>query len=195
MASNGKTIFENTTGLTRHCVLYPEYNENDPYKAIIVESDGLPPVRSNVGFSQPLRPKPPSDGVFRVTPSPNYYPSSNSKIIQTPKYGVNNPHYFTKNIDSSNQETAYGPDDFVVETVKLDKDFFHQFFTLYLNITYFIFKFWHSIFSSQHIKKNLRVVLSANIISTFTKPCITAEELKSMGHKIGLQTCLLYIED
>ena len=106
-----------------------EYNENDPYKAIIVESDGLPPVRSNVGFSQPLRPKPPSDGVFRVTPSPNYYPSSNSKIIQTPKYGVNNPHYFTENVDSSNKETAYGPDDFVVETVKLDKDFFHQFFT------------------------------------------------------------------
>ena len=82
-----------------------------------------------MGFSQPLRPKPPSDGVFRVTPSPNYYPSSNSKIIQTPKYGVNNPHYFTENVDTSNKETAYGPDDFVVETVKLDKDFFHQFFT------------------------------------------------------------------
>lgn len=113
-----------------------DYNENDPYKAIVVESDGLPPVRSNVGFSQPLRPKPPSAGVFRVTPSPNYYQtspnyyqSSNHKIIQTPKYGINNPHYFTDKLDSSHSETAYGPDDFVVETVKLDKDFFHQFFT------------------------------------------------------------------
>ena len=36
MASNGKTIFENTTGLTRHCVLYPEYNENDPKKVMCV---------------------------------------------------------------------------------------------------------------------------------------------------------------
>ena len=108
-----------------------DYNENDPYKAIVVESDGsLPPIRSNVGFGRPLRPKPPSDGVFRVTPSPNYQSqSSNHKIIQTPKYGVNNPHYFTDNLDNSHSETGYGPDDFVVETVKLDKDFFHQFFT------------------------------------------------------------------
>ena len=106
------------------------YNENDPYKAIVVESDGsLPPIRSNVGFDRPLRPKPPSDGVFRVTPSPNYHSSSNHKIIQTPKYGVNNPHYFSENLGNSHSETGYGPDDFVVETVKLDKDFFHQFFT------------------------------------------------------------------
>ena len=36
------------------------------------------------------------------------------------------------------------------------------------------------------------MVLSANIVATFTEPCIAAEELKHIGHKVGLQT-FLYI--
>ena len=103
--------------------------EYDPYNAIVVDSEHLHPVRSNLGLDQPLRPKPPSDGVFHVTPSPNYYQHQ-----QQHQYGVDNPHYYSQKLDNvgslkTNADPIYGPGDFVVETVKLDKDFFHHFFT------------------------------------------------------------------
>ena len=62
---------------------------------------------------------------------------------------------------------------------------FHRDRALRLKLTQF---YWNG------PKSKLRVVLSANIISTFTKPCIAAEELKSIGHKIGLQTCLYILK-
>ena len=43
------------------------------------------------------------------------------------QYGVSNPHWFDKEYPSSTEN--YGPNDFVVETVNLDKNFFYQFFT------------------------------------------------------------------
>ena len=61
-----------------------------------------------------------------------------------------------------------------------------------------VIKNWYKIRAPQFYwegpTSKLRVVLSANIISTFTKPCIAAEELKSIGHKIGLQTCLYILK-
>ena len=71
-------------------------------------------------MDKPLRPKPPSDGVFKVTPAPSF--SSNSAA----KYGVPNPNFYSDNLGPTDN---YGQDDFMVETVKLDKAFFHQFFT------------------------------------------------------------------
>ena len=97
--------------------------EDGPFDADVVDALDLPPVRSNVNPDQPLRPKPPSDGVFRVTPSPSFQTYG--------QLGVQNPHYFSENFYRGNGPTTenYGPDDFIVETVKLDKDFFQQFFT------------------------------------------------------------------
>ena len=92
-----------------------------PYDAVVVDANfDLPPVRSNVDLDKPLRPKPPSDGVFKVTPAPSF--SSNSAA----KYGVPNPNFYSDNLGPTDN---YGQDDFMVETVKLDKAFFHQFFT------------------------------------------------------------------
>ena len=98
-----------------------EDDDVSAFQAIVVDSDGFPPVRSNVNLDQPLRPKPPSEGGFRVTPAPNYYHSSN-------QYGVDNPHFYSDDLNPV-ADKNYGPNDFVVETVKLDKAFFHQFFT------------------------------------------------------------------
>ena len=95
-------------------------NNDGNYDAVIVDAVDLPPVRSNVDPDQPLRPKPPSEGVFRVTPAPNFQSYG--------QLGVQNPHFYSQNRYGPTTEN-YGPDDFVVETVKLDKDFFHQFFT------------------------------------------------------------------
>ena len=70
-------------------------------------------------LDKPLRPKPPSDGVFKVTPAPSFAGAN-------AKYGVPNPNFYSDNLGPSEN---YGQDDFIVETVKLDKAFFHQFFT------------------------------------------------------------------
>ena len=91
-----------------------------PYNAVVVDANfDLPPVRSNVDLEQPLRPKPPSDGVFKVTPAPTFEAGA-------AQYGVQNPNFYSEKIGPTEN---YGPDDFIVETVKLDKAFFHQFFT------------------------------------------------------------------
>ena len=102
-----------------------EHSSGGHYNADVVDAQDLPPVRSNVDPNKPLRQKPPSSGAFRVTPAPNLYSNSRGR------YGVNNPHYYTMDLPENNGPTTenYGPDDFVVETVKLDKAFFHQFFT------------------------------------------------------------------
>jgi len=42
---------------------------------------------------------------------------------------VNNPQYFSSDLNNNPSDGGYGPNDFIVETVKLDKAFFHQFFT------------------------------------------------------------------
>ena len=96
------------------------YGPYGPFDAVIVDASDLPPVRSHVNPDQPLRPKPPSDGAFRVTPSPN--------LNNYGQIGVQNPNFY--NYEQAGPTTEqYGPHDFMVETVKLDKDFFHQFFT------------------------------------------------------------------
>ena len=87
---------------------------------LVVDAKDIPPVRSNVDPNQPLRPKPPSDGVFKVTPSPHRKTYG--------QFGISNPNFYSENLQSPTTEN-YGPNDFIVETVKLDKDFFHQFFT------------------------------------------------------------------
>ena len=79
------------------------------------------PARSNLGIDIPLRPKPPSEDIVQVSPSPVRYNNPSEQ------YGVNNPNWFSNNVPSSTP--GYGPDDFVVETVNLDKNFFYQFFT------------------------------------------------------------------
>ena len=85
-----------------------------------MDAEDISPVRSNVNPDQPLRPKPPSDGVFKVTPQPNHYSHG--------KFGVQNPNYYSESLSGPTTEN-YGPNDFIVETVKLDKQFFNQFFT------------------------------------------------------------------
>ena len=111
---------------------------NSYHQAIVVEDDhgSLPPVRSNVNLDQPLRPKPPPSDLpqrpsYEVTPRPNYSGYN--------QYGVENPGYHSDRNDHNDhdlQKTAgskvvkvYGPDDFITETVQLDKAYFHQFFT------------------------------------------------------------------
>ena len=99
------------------------------HQAIVVEDgSSLPPVRSNVNPDQPLRPKPPSAPRqpirpnYQDTPRPNYYQHSNN-------YGVENPQYHSDNKDKtagSKLVKVYGPDDFMTETVQLDKAYFHQ---------------------------------------------------------------------
>ena len=78
--------------------------------------------RSNVSPDQPLRPKPPVSSSFRDTSSPNL---SNSEQIGNNnfQYGVSNPEYYSA---TPTPTEGYGPNDFIVETVKLDKAFFHQ---------------------------------------------------------------------
>ncbi len=87
----------------------------------------VPPVRSNLNPDAPLRPKPPSEAIVQVSPSPppNWYGDNENEDLR--RYGVNNPSWFSQGLPSST--AGYGPDDFVVETVNLDKDFFYQFFT------------------------------------------------------------------
>ena len=71
------------------------------------------PARSNLGIDIPLRPKPPSEDIVQVSPSPDRYNNP------AQRYGVNNPNWFSNNVPSSTP--GYGPEDFVVETVNLDK--------------------------------------------------------------------------
>ena len=66
------------------------------------------------------RPKPPSSGAFKVSPASNLHTYG--------QLGIKNPHYYSSELQSPTTET-YGPNDFIVETVKLDSNFFNQFFT------------------------------------------------------------------
>ena len=95
------------------------YNTNNAASEIDVVYDEYFPAKSNLSPNGPLRAKPPSDDIVQVSPSPNLYGNK--------QYGVNNPNWFSNNVPSSTP--GYGPDDFVVETVNLDKNFFYQFFT------------------------------------------------------------------
>ena len=92
--------------------------------------DRAPPARSNLNPEGPLRPKPPSEAIVQVSPSPpNRYGNSDSNEYELRRYGVNNPAWFSQGQQASSSTAGYGPDDFIVETVNLDKDFFYQFFT------------------------------------------------------------------
>lgn len=99
------------------------YQEQDSQYDVVINNNRLPPVKSNLYSDKPLRPKPPSEQMIQVSPSPHDY-SAKDKPLQ---YGVNNPHWFSNEVRASTP--GYGPEDFVVETVNLDKNFFYQFFT------------------------------------------------------------------
>lgn len=127
-----KTSAQWTTTTTRSTTRVMEDWYGAPYQAVVVDSDDLPPVKSNVNPNQPLRKKPPSLGHFQATPKPNAYDDYDDKYKHTfnqnsVQYGVSNPNYVSDNLPPVTDN--YGPTDFVVETVKLDKDFFHHFFT------------------------------------------------------------------
>jgi hypothetical protein len=92
------------------------YNYRGPYQADVVDSNGLPPVKSNVNPSQPLREKPPSEANNLGV---------NRRLGQLSS--VSNADFYSP--APVTEAAAYGPTDFMVETVKLDKAFFHQFFT------------------------------------------------------------------
>ena len=64
-----------------------------------------------MNLDQPLRPKPPS------WDKPSY------------SYGVENPHFKDHQTSNSKLVNFYSPDDFITETVQLDKSYLHQFFT------------------------------------------------------------------
>merc|ERR1719150_2134263 len=81
------------------------------------------PVKSNLFHTGPLRPKPPSEDIIQVSPSPQDYDNTDLDL----QFGVSNPHWYSNDVQASTP--GYGPDDFIVETVNLDKDFFYQFFT------------------------------------------------------------------
>ena len=95
---------------------YNDYNILDKYD-VVYNNDYMPPKSNMYGD---LRPKPPSEDIIVVSPSPEVY---NDPYEQ---YGVNNPNWYG---NSPSSTIGYGPDDFIVETVNLDKDFFYQFFT------------------------------------------------------------------
>ncbi len=86
-----------------------------------MDAAGLPPVKSNVDPSQPLREKPPSEDTSIAY---RYVSSAPFNYKQDKKEDVQNDFNYNQFT-----EPSYGPTDFVVETVKLDKDFFHKFFT------------------------------------------------------------------
>merc|ERR1712083_922618 len=90
----------------------------------IVNDDEYLPVRSNLYSEGPLRPKPPTEQIVQVSPAPF---DTNQKYPPI-TYGVSNPNWFSQQKTPTSTE-GYGPDDFLVETVNLDKDFFYQFFT------------------------------------------------------------------
>ena len=99
--------------------------DNSEYDIVTSNYDTLP-AKSNVFGNGPLRPKPPSENIIQVSPSPQGF----GEAEEVPQLGVDNPYWFSNGQDFSPSSTAgYGPDDFVVETVNLDKDFFYQFFT------------------------------------------------------------------
>ena len=63
---------------------------------------------------------------LKLTSSPQGF----GEAEELPQLGVDNPYWFSDSQQFSPSSTpGYGPDDFVVETVNLDKDFFYQFFT------------------------------------------------------------------
>jgi hypothetical protein len=93
------------------------------YDIVTNYDNDLPPVRSNLYSEGPLRPKPPSEQMIQISPDQHDY----SKDIAPIQYGVSNPNWYSNEIKAST--AGYGPDDFVVETVNLDKNFFYQFFT------------------------------------------------------------------
>ena len=100
-------------------------------------------MKSNIFAEGPLRPKPPSEEIIQVSPAPHDY--SYDKDEPPLQYAVGNPNWYSNEIQASgtfflfqtmamiNRSQAstagYGPDDFIVETVNLDKNFFYQFFT------------------------------------------------------------------
>ena len=91
----------------------------------MVDWDGFPPAKSNVAPDQPLRRKPPSS--YKKPPAlsaaNDYHPD-----LKNTQYGVANPEFFSQGLERATPE-PYGPTDFVVETVKLDKAFFQDFLT------------------------------------------------------------------
>ena len=97
--------------------------DNSEYDVVTSNYASLPP-QSNLVSGGPLRPKPPSDHIIQVSPSPQAY-GEEEELLQ---FGVSNPHWYSQELSPSST-AGYGPDDFVVETVNLDKNFFYQFFT------------------------------------------------------------------
>ena len=97
--------------------------DNSEYDVVTSNYASLPP-QSNLVSGGPLRPKPPSDHIIQVSPSPQGY-GEEEELLQ---FGVSNPHWYSQELSPSST-AGYGPDDFVVETVNLDKNFFYQFFT------------------------------------------------------------------
>lgn len=99
--------------------------DSSEYDVVTSNYDSLP-AKSNVFGNGPLRPKPPSENIIQVSPSPQGF----GEAEELPQLGVDNPYWFSDSQQFSPSSTpGYGPDDFVVETVNLDKDFFYQFFT------------------------------------------------------------------
>ena len=99
--------------------------DSSEYDVVTSNYDSLP-AKSNVFGNGPLRPKPPSENIIQVSPAPQGF----GEAEELPQLGVDNPYWFSDSQQFSPSSTpGYGPDDFVVETVNLDKDFFYQFFT------------------------------------------------------------------
>eukprot|EP00090_Calanus_glacialis_P004778 TRINITY_DN13582_c0_g1_i1.p1 TRINITY_DN13582_c0_g1~~TRINITY_DN13582_c0_g1_i1.p1 ORF type:complete len:1386 (+),score=289.54 TRINITY_DN13582_c0_g1_i1:332-4489(+) len=98
-------------------------SQESEYDIVTNYDKELPPVRSNLYSDGPLRPKPPSEQMIQVSPAPHNY----NQDIAPIQYGVSNPNWYSNEVKAST--AGYGPDDFVVETVNLDKNFFYQFFT------------------------------------------------------------------
>lgn len=91
---------------------------------VVTSNYDTPPPQSNA-WGGTLRPKPPSEQIIQVSPAPHGY----GQVEELPQLGVSNPHWYSQELGSPSSTAGYGPDDFVVETVNLDKNFFYQFFT------------------------------------------------------------------
>lgn len=100
-------------------------SKESEYDIVTNYETNLPPMKSNIFAEGPLRPKPPSEEIIQVSPAPHDY--SYDKDEPPLQYAVGNPNWYSNEIQAST--AGYGPDDFIVETVNLDKNFFYQFFT------------------------------------------------------------------
>ena len=77
-------------------------NSNENQYDVVTSNDfqlSQLPVKSNLFHTGPLRPKPPSEDIIQVSPSPQDYDNTDLDL----QYGVSNPHWYSNDVQVSSQ--------------------------------------------------------------------------------------------